>query len=151
MIAFVTVIHLLVCTLLILVVLLQTGKGADLASAFGGAGTQGAIGVQSSGNILSKATTVAAILFMVTSLALTILKSKKESGTVMDNVKEQSQPAPGAATLPVEPTGKATAATGSPQPPAEAGGGVPAPSTGGAPPGGVQGKGSGGSSKPPSP
>jgi preprotein translocase subunit SecG len=151
MIAFVTVIHLLVCTLLILVVLLQTGKGADLASAFGGAGTQGAIGARSSGNVLSKATTVAAILFMITSLTLTILKSRQESGTVMENMKEQSQPAPGAATVPVEPAGKATASSGSPLPPVEAGGGGPAPSSGGAPSGGTQGKGSSSSSGSPSP
>jgi preprotein translocase subunit SecG len=69
----VVAIHVLACLFLIGVVLLQQGKGQDLASAFGGGGTQTAFGPRGSANVLSRATTILAGVFMVTSLALTIL------------------------------------------------------------------------------
>lgn len=81
MITLLTVLHILVCIFLILVVLLQQGKGADWAGAFGGGGTQTAFGARGAGTILSKATTVAAVLFMVLSLALAILISQRGGGT----------------------------------------------------------------------
>src|ERR1051325_2752472 len=62
-------VHIFVCLFLIGVVLLQQGKGQDLASAFGGGGTQTAFGPRGSANVLSRATTILARLFMVTSLA----------------------------------------------------------------------------------
>ena len=71
-----TFLHVVVCFLLILVVLLQKGKGQDFASTFGGGGTQTAFGARSGATILHRATTAAAIIFMVTPLTLTILMSR---------------------------------------------------------------------------
>ncbi len=64
--------HVLVCGLLIVVVLLQSGEAADLAGAFGGAGSQTAFGPRGAATFLSKATTWCAIMFMLTSMALTM-------------------------------------------------------------------------------
>lgn len=74
--AIITTIHIIVCFILIIAVLLQSGKSADLAGAFGGIGSQSVFGPRGAGNILSKATTTCAILFMVTSLSLWILSAK---------------------------------------------------------------------------
>jgi preprotein translocase subunit SecG len=68
--------HIVVCIFLIVVVLLQSGKAADLAGAFGGMGSQTAFGPRGSATLLSKATTVSAILFMVTSLTLSIMATR---------------------------------------------------------------------------
>ncbi len=65
-----TTVHVLVCFLLIVVVLLQSGKAADLAGAFGGAGSQTAFGPRGAATFLSKATTWCAIMFMATSITL---------------------------------------------------------------------------------
>src|SRR5229473_2174407 len=64
--------HILICFLLVIVVLLQSGKAADLAGAFGGAGSQTAFGPRGAATFLSKATTWCAIMFMLTSMALTM-------------------------------------------------------------------------------
>src|SRR6185369_7258462 len=69
-------VHVVVCIFLIIVVLLQSGKAADLAGAFGGMGSQTAFGPRGSATLLSKATTISAVLFMVTSLTLSILATK---------------------------------------------------------------------------
>jgi preprotein translocase subunit SecG len=87
------VLHCLVCLILILVVLLQTGKGADLAGAFGGGGSQTALGSRGAATVLSKATTVAAILFMFTSLALAIFSSRRTS-VVLENAPVSIPSAP---------------------------------------------------------
>lgn len=71
-----TIIHVLVCVFLVIVVLLQSGKAADLAGAFGGMGSQTAFGPRGAATVLSKATTIAAGLFMLTSLTLAILATK---------------------------------------------------------------------------
>jgi preprotein translocase subunit SecG len=86
-----TIFHVIVCIFLILVVLVQQGKGADWAGAFGGGGTQTAFGARGSGTILSKATTVAAIVFMITSLTLTILVSKPGGASVIREGAKQKQ------------------------------------------------------------
>src|SRR5262245_39670754 len=87
-----TIFHVIVCVFLILVVLLQQGKGADWAGAFGGGGTQTAFGARGSGTVLSKATTAAAVIFMITSLALTILISQPGgSSVVREGAKQQQQ------------------------------------------------------------
>src|SRR2546423_14611245 len=70
------IIHVIVCLFLIIVVLLQSGKAADLAGAFGGMGSQTAFGPRGSATLLSKATTLSAILFMLTSLSLSIVASR---------------------------------------------------------------------------
>ena len=76
MIILLTVLHVLVCVFLVIVVLLQSGKAADLAGAFGGMGSQTAFGPRGAATVLSKATTIAAGLFMITSLTLAILATK---------------------------------------------------------------------------
>ena len=74
--ALVTIIHVVVCLVLIVAVLLQSGKAGDLSGAFGGAGTQSVFGPRGATTILSKVTTICAVLFMVTSMGLWILSSK---------------------------------------------------------------------------
>jgi preprotein translocase subunit SecG len=89
------IIHVVVCIALIMIVLLQTGKGADMGAAFGGGASQTLFGSTGASTFLSKATTVAAIVFMITSLALAYLSSHRMGGSVMQNVKapvEESQP-----------------------------------------------------------
>ena len=86
-----------VCIFLILVVLLQSGKRADLAGAFGGGGSQTAFGARGAATLLAKVTTASAILFMVVALALSIIGSRRagSGGTVLDEVPaETSAPAP---------------------------------------------------------
>ena len=70
------IIHVIVCLFLIVVVLLQSGKAADLAGAFGGMGSQTAFGPRGSATLLSKATTISAVLFMITSLSLSIMATR---------------------------------------------------------------------------
>jgi len=84
--AIVVLIHVIVCLVLIFAVLLQSGKAADLAGAFGGGGSQTAFGARGQASLLSKVTTGAAVLFMVTSLGLWIL-SGQESGSVVGGEK----------------------------------------------------------------
>jgi len=94
-----TLLHIVVSLALILVVLLQTGKRADLAGAFGGGGSQTAFGTRGAATFLSKATTAAAVLFMVTSLSLSILSSRTGdggSGTVLNTVPAEESGEPDA-------------------------------------------------------
>ena len=70
------VLHVIIAFFLIGVVLLQTGKSADLAGAFGGQGSQTAFGPRGAANLLTKMTTYAAILFMLTSISLTVVLSR---------------------------------------------------------------------------
>jgi len=96
----VTILHIIVCLFLIAVVLLQSGKSADIAAAFGGMGSQTAFGPRSAANALTKATTWAAIIFMVTSFTLAIVASRRSagSGSVLEGTKaapvqqQQQQP-----------------------------------------------------------
>jgi preprotein translocase subunit SecG len=97
----VVAVHVIVCVILVLVVLLQSGKGADLAGAFGGGATQTAFGSRGPASFLSKMTTVAAIVFMVTSIALSMIPhagTKKGSESMMKKEGTQStqpgKPAP---------------------------------------------------------
>lgn len=76
MLILLTVLHVAVSFFLIIVVLLQSGKAADLAGAFGGMGSQTAFGARGAATILSKATTGAAVLFMLTSITLGIYQGK---------------------------------------------------------------------------
>jgi preprotein translocase subunit SecG len=91
-------VHVVVCLFLIIVVLLQSGKAADLAGAFGGMGSQTAFGPRGSATLLSKATTISAVLFMLTSLTLSILATRNAGlGTsVLDSRPAATQPAPAA-------------------------------------------------------
>jgi preprotein translocase subunit SecG len=87
--------HIVVCLLLVIIVLLQSGKSADLAGAFGGMGSQSTFGPRGSATFLSKMTTTLAILFMVTSLTLWIMAANKaDSSSVLgkeDIPQEQTQ------------------------------------------------------------
>jgi preprotein translocase subunit SecG len=78
--------HLITAAILILVVLLQSGKAGDLASTFGGATSQSAFGARSAATVLTKATTISAIIFMCTSLGLSIFYTRQAGTTVMDSV-----------------------------------------------------------------
>lgn len=108
-------VHVLACLFLIGVVLLQQGKSQDLASAFGGGGTQTAFGPRGSANVLSRATTILAGLFMVTSLSLSMVRPR--SGTILDQVKT-----PAASPTPARSAGPAPATT----PPAQSAAPTPA-------------------------
>jgi preprotein translocase subunit SecG len=74
-------VHVVVCLFLIIVVLLQSGKAADLAGAFGGMGSQTAFGPRGSATLLSKATTISAILFMLTSISLSIVATRSSGSS----------------------------------------------------------------------
>jgi preprotein translocase subunit SecG len=100
-------VHILVCFFLIVVVLLQSGKSGDIAAAFGGMGSQTAFGPRGAATALSKATTWSAVLFMVTSITLSIFAVRRSgtqgSGSVLSGVKgstTNSQPAAPAKTPP---------------------------------------------------
>jgi preprotein translocase subunit SecG len=78
---FVLTVHVIVCLVLIFVVLIQQGRSADLAGAFGGQGSQTAFGPRAAGNILTRVTTWSAILFMCTSIGLVVLFVRGNTGT----------------------------------------------------------------------
>src|SRR3981189_3645857 len=84
------------CLVLIIVVLLQSGKAADLAGAFGGAGSQTAFGPRGAANVLSKATTWCAVMFMLCAMALVLrtLPAVGSSGSVFWKVSQPAKPAP---------------------------------------------------------
>jgi len=99
MVILLTIVHVIVCIFLIIVVLLQSGKAADLAGAFGGMGSQTTFGPRGSATILSKATTAAAAMFMLTALTLSIIATRGggQASTVLDKAKApaaQTQKAP---------------------------------------------------------
>jgi len=104
--------HVVACLFLIGVVLLQQGKSQDLASAFGGGGTQTAFGPRGSANVLSRATTILAGVFMVTSLALAKLRPHEASVIERTSVPVS---APSAAAT-VRPAAPPAAPAGSPAP-----------------------------------
>ena len=93
------IIHLVVCVALIMIVLLQTGKGADMGAAFGGGASQTLFGSAGASTFLSKLTTVAAIIFMVTSLGLAYYSSRRTQSSIMTDtrppIEEQAQPQTG--------------------------------------------------------
>ena len=96
MIIFLTIIHVIVCLFLIGVILLQQGKSADLAGAFGGQGSQTAFGPRSAANLLTRATSWCAIVFMITSIGLTILMQKQtahQRSVLSGTPTSQSKPA----------------------------------------------------------
>ena len=100
-----TIVHVVVCLFLIIVILLQSGKAADLAGAFGGMGSQTAFGPRGSATLLSKATTASAAIFMVTSLTLSILATRNAglATTVLEDQPVKSIPAK-SIPVPVTPT-----------------------------------------------
>jgi preprotein translocase subunit SecG len=121
MLILLTILHVIVAVFLILVVLLQTGKRADLAGAFGGGGSQTAFGARGAATLLSRLTAWSAGIFMATSLILSLMASSGTSGrgSVLDAV-----PAPAQSSAPATPTPSKSAPTNpAPTPP------TPAPAT----------------------
>src|ERR1700675_3537543 len=111
MVILITIVHVVVCLFLAIVVLLQSGKAADLAGAFGGMGSQTVFGPRGSATVLSKATTIAAAAFMVTSLSLSILATR--NGGAIPAIFEKkapaqqkngAQPPPAGAVVPIQVT-----------------------------------------------
>ena len=116
--------HVLICGLLIVVVLLQSGEAADLAGAFGGAGSQTAFGPRGAATFLSKATTWCAIMFMLTSMALTMHQNSTAASTGSSVLQQFSKTSKSAPAVPA-PTSPASAPAPAPAIPAPA---APAPS-----------------------
>jgi preprotein translocase subunit SecG len=110
----ITIIHVLACIFLVLVVLLQTGKGADMGAVFGGSSST-VFGSSGAGTFLTRLTTATAIVFMLTSLSLTYFSARRNTATVFDS-------APAAA-----PPGAAEPEAAAPEPPAPAAPAAPAP------------------------
>ena len=115
--------HIVVCFVLIIVIMLQSGNAADLAGAFGGSGSQTAFGPRGAATFLSRATTWCAIVFMMTSLTLSFKRSSAQTST--GSILEQtSQPAsapakPAAAPpvqIPVQPSSQTPAPAPNPAP-----------------------------------
>jgi preprotein translocase subunit SecG len=96
--------HVLVCIILVLVVLLQSGKGADLAGAFGGGATQTAFGSRGPASFLSKMTTIAAVVFMLTSISLSMITTRTETKSILETTGKHS----------TAPAKKAPSSTGAP-------------------------------------
>jgi len=112
----VPVIHVLACLFLIVVVLLQTGKGADMGAVFGG-GSQTLFGSSGAGNFLTKLTTGTAIAFMITSLILTYGASRTATSNLLDRLPAPAAEAPVASGEPEQPPAQAADEA---TPPAEA-------------------------------
>ena len=121
MFTFVLILHVLVCLALVLVVLIQAGKGADIGASFGGGGSQTVFGSRGAGTFLSKLTTVAGVLFMLTSLGLAILSSHGLKSSVVEGTPARKE-------MPAMPGGMPGGMPAAPgQPAAPAGQPAPAP------------------------
>src|SRR5437764_8192708 len=102
------------CFVLIIVVLLQSGKAADLAGAFGGAGSQTAFGPRGAATLLSRATTWCAVMFMICAMALVLRVDRADQGGSI--LQKFSKPAPATKSAPAKPAPTAPASTPAPQP-----------------------------------
>jgi preprotein translocase subunit SecG len=116
---FLVTLHVLVCFVLILVVMFQSGSAADLAGAFGGAGSQTAFGPRGAATFLSRATTWCAIVFMLTSLTLSMKRGPSQSVGTGSILEQTTNPSPAKSTAPAPakpttPTPTQTAPTPSP-------------------------------------
>ncbi|MGD8761945.1 MAG: preprotein translocase subunit SecG [Desulfobacteraceae bacterium] len=97
------ILHVVVCVALIMIVLLQTGKGADMGAAFGGGSSQTLFGSTGASTFLSKATTAAAVIFMLTSLALAYISSHRTADSIMtDSPAPVEQPTSSSQGAPTE-------------------------------------------------
>ncbi len=124
----VVVLHLLVCFIMIGVILLQSGKGAEIGAAFGGS-SQTIFGSRGPGTFLSKVTVGAAVIFMFTSLGLAVLSKERSLGSVVDLKKQTEQPAATSPSqAPDQPPSAATAPSASmPESPMEGHAAAPVP------------------------
>jgi preprotein translocase subunit SecG len=108
-----TAVYVLVCFMLLLVVLLQQGKGGDIAAAFGGGSSQAAFGARAGATLLSKATAVLAVLFMIGALGLALLGQRGPGSLMGGTEAPASAPAP---TPPASPPSGQAPADGTPAP-----------------------------------
>ena len=118
--------YVLTCLVLMLVILLQQGKGGDIANAFGGGSSQAAFGARSGATVLSRATTVCAVLFIVGALALGIIGQRGPGSVIGGRAPARAPAAPPPPTLPPNPAppaattpAPATSAPAAPAPAAE--------------------------------
>ncbi len=86
--------HIIVCFALIVVVLLQSGKGAEMGASFGASGSQSVFGAGGGNTFMSKLTTSAAVIFMLTSLSLAFISGKGGSSSIMSSKAAKAKPAP---------------------------------------------------------
>ena len=98
-----TVLHVIMCFAIIGIVLMQSGKGADIGSAFGGAGSQAVFGSMGTPTVVGKVTTVVAILFTVTSFTLALLGGERASSVVREPAPATAPSAPAAPSTPSAP------------------------------------------------
>lgn len=117
MVIAVTIVHIIVCIGLILVVLLQTGKGAEIGAVFGGGSSSTIFGSSGAGNFLTKLTTAMAIVFMITSLTLGYFAGQRPSATIFDSRSPASQP--GASVVPAKEETGSTKSVGKTTAPSE--------------------------------
>lgn len=97
MTTFIAILHLLICLFIIGVVLLQSGKGAEMGATFGsGGGSQSVFGASGGGNFMTKLTTAAAVIFMLTSLTLAYLSGHMPASSIMSGAKAAKPQAPAA-------------------------------------------------------
>jgi preprotein translocase subunit SecG len=108
------VLYVLICLVLSLVILLQQGRGGDIASAFGGSSSQAAFGARSGATLLTKATSIAAILFMLFALTLSII-GQRGSGSLLSGT---AAPTPAATPKPVTPPAPSNTTAPTPAAPA---------------------------------
>ncbi len=111
----VIIVHVVVCIALIMIVLLQTGKGADMGAAFGGGASQTLFGTSGASTFLTKMTTGAAVIFMLTSLALAYIRSERPESSILSTPPAASEQK---ATEPAPTGDTAPGATGTAAPPA---------------------------------
>lgn len=117
MIYLLTTIHVIVSLFLIVVVLLQSGKAADLAGAFGGLGSQTVFGPRGSATVLTRATTISAILFMLTSLSLSIMANRGNIAAPGNDILDKlSAPATSSTPAPAAPAPTTPQAPAAPAP-----------------------------------
>src|SRR5437867_13016001 len=111
-----TVVHVLMCFAIIAIVLLQSGKGADIGSAFGGAGSQAVFGSMGTPTLLGKITAGVAIVFTLTSFSLAMLGGERAGSVVREAAPPPaSAPAPAATPAPAAPAAPATPAPAQPR------------------------------------
>lgn len=115
MVIAITIIHVIVSIGLILVVLLQTGKGAEVGAVFGGSSST-IFGSSGAGNFLTRLTTGMAIVFMITSLTLGYLSGRRSSSTIFDSRTPSAPAAPATPTIPAAPAVKSEAPATTPAP-----------------------------------
>ena len=125
----VTALYVFVCFVLLMVILLQQGKGGDMASAFGGGSSQTAFGARGGATLLSKITAGFAVLFMLGALGLAIIGERSDSGTLLRGTPGPAAPAPapaapapapgGSTPAPATPESSTTPAPAPATPPAE--------------------------------